>query len=478
MHSRKFNRLYTSICLLIGLTTMPLKATEEFAKLEKINQQHLLHHWDELNSYEKKELSEQISRLDLPTFMAQQQTILNPLIDDSQVLTAFQDYEEAGSIADAELGKKMIAEGKVGCLIVAGGQGSRLGYEGPKGLYPVTIAKEKSLFQLFAERVAAAGKQVDRKLLMAIMTSSVNHAETVNYFEKERYFGLDPEQVFFFSQTDLPFLDAQGNLFLETPSKIAAGPDGNAASLKHFVEQDVWANWYAQGIRYLNYVHIDNALADPFDAELIGFHARQQADLVIKCIKRADPLEKVGVILKNHGNVQVIEYSEISDEERLARDAEGHLKHLCANISMFSFKMDFVKNIVDNVYLKFPFHKAWKAVKYLNEDGKTVTSSQPQAWKFEKFIFDLLPYAADVKALLYARAHCFAPLKNATGTDSITDVKKALQNFDKQTFRKLTQRDFTNDAIFELDPQFYYPTEALIEKWKDKELPLSLYILP
>jgi len=473
-----FKTIFTSTCLFMGLTMLPLTGIEESKKLQAINQEHLLSHWHTLTSTEKESLSRQISELDVQTFHAQRETIINPKEDTTLFLSAFQDYEEAGSREDFKLGRDLIEEGRVGCLIVAGGQGSRLGYEGPKGLYPVTVIKEKSLFQLFTERVVAAGKQLNRKLLLAIMTSSVNHAETIKYFEENHYFGLDKEQIYFFSQLDLPFLDAQGNLFLESPSKIAAGPDGNAASLKHFVETNIWADWYAKGVRYLNYVHIDNALADPYDAELIGYHERQQSDLVIKCIKRNDPLEKVGVILKNHGKVQVIEYSEITDDERLARDSEGNLKHLCANISMFSFKMDFVKRIVDQYYVDFPFHKAWKSVKYLEVNGQTVTSARPQAWKFEKFIFDLLPYATDVKALLYHREDCFAPLKNATGADSITDVKKALQKFDQKTFRNLTGTLVEEEAVFELDPQFYYPTSHLLRNWKGKAVPNHSYLQP
>jgi len=461
----------------MGLTMTSFKGTEALEKLKKINQEHLLQFWDDLTGVERKELSRQIEELNIQTFTAQRETILNPIEDVNQTLTPFKDYEIAGSLAHR--GRQLIAEGKVGCLIVAGGQGSRLGYEGPKGLFPITVIKKKSLFQLFAERVLAAGNQVDRKLLMAIMTSSVNHGETVKYFEDHHYFGLDRDQVFFFAQTDLPFLNKEGDLFLESRSKIAAGPDGNAASLKHFVDRNIWFDWYNRGVRYLNYVHIDNALGDPFDAELIGFHDLNQSELVIKCVKREDPFEKVGIILKNNGKVQVIEYSEIKDEERLEHDANGALKHLCANISMFSFKMNFVKQVADECYGMFPFHKAWKAVKHLKEDGKPEMSKQPQAWKFEKFIFDLLPYAKDVKALLYPREICFAPLKNATGLDSVEDVRKALQKFDRLTFQNLSHdATLAEDATFELDPQFYYPTKSICEKWKNRNLPSTLYVNP
>lgn len=453
------------------------KPSDGRAKLKEMGQEQILQCWNLLSTREQEDLLLQIDQLDVQTYFTQRRSI-NSDNQPEQNLTPFKDYHLSGSEEDLAVGKQLIAEGKVGCLIAAGGQGSRLGYDGPKGKFPATLVKKKSLFQLFAEKVLAASIQADRQLPLAIMTSSVNHEETVSFFEQNGFFGLEPAQVFFFSQGDLPFLNSQGNFFLETPSKIAAGPNGNAAALKHFVDKTIWVNWYEKGVRYLNYVQIDNPLADPFDAELAGFHHRHQPQLVIKCITRDNPLEKLGVVLRNHGEVQVIEYSEISPEERDARDTSCSLKHLCGNISLFSFKMDFIKEIADQHYQHFPFHKAWKAVKYLAENGETKISEEAQAWKFEKFIFDLLPYATDVKALLYPREVCFAPLKNAKGSDSIVEVQAALQRYDRQTIAKITGIMPSVDKIFELSPQFYYPTQELLARWKGKPLPDQSYIEP
>lgn len=463
--------------IFMGFMVTPCNTfADGYSKVKEIGQEQLLEYWDTLTTEERQELLSQIETIDEEVFFAQREAVIHPHDDDRSIST-FKDYDTSGSLEWLNCGKQLIAEGQVGCLIVAGGQGTRLGCNGPKGLFPVTVVKNKSLFQLVAEKVLAASRQAKRPLLLAIMTSSVNHADTFNFFEENNYFGLDKTQVYFFSQTDLPFLNAEGNFFLETPSKIAAGPDGNAASLKHFVTSHIWSDWYERGVRYLNYIHIDNPLADPFDAELIGYHHHHQSDLVIKCIKRENPSEKVGVIVRNNDQVDVIEYSEISAEERDARSPDGNLKHLCCNISLFSFKMDFVKDVANDYYAKFPFHKAWKAAKYLNEQGETKTSEQPIAWKFEKFIFDLLPYAKDVKALLYPRESCFAPLKNAQGADSITDVQKSLQRFDRAIIAQITGI-IPEMESFELDPQFYYPTEELLAKWKGRELPKLTYIEP
>ena len=450
---------------------------QPFEILDAIGQQHLLRYWDTLSPIEQHELSQQIDLIEPAVFKQQQKVIGQKDALQPRTLTPFQDYSHSGSMQDYESGKNLISEGKVGCLIVAGGQGTRLQCNGPKGIFPVTVIKQKSLFQLFAEKVLAAGIQSKRKLPLAIMTSPVNHEETIAFFKKNQYFGLEKDQIDFFSQEELPFLNANGDLFLETHSRIASGPDGNAPSLKHFVKSGTWSDWYQQGVRYLIYVHIDNPLADPFDAELIGFHHRQQSDLVIKCIERQDPAEKLGVILNQDGNVQVIEYSEISPSERDARYVDGSLKHRCGNISIFSFSMDFIHDIAYCFYDQLPFHKAWKAARYLNAEGETKMADKPIAWKFEKFIFDVLPYARKITALLYPRKDCFAPLKNASGSDSIVDVRTALQRYDNQVFAKISGIS-PPDKPFELDPQFYYPTEEMLRLWKGKPLPDASYIEP
>lgn len=445
-------------------------------KLNSIEQEHLIQFWDVLSETEIESLSKQIEQLDLNEFIAQRNAVVQPEILQPEPLIPYNDYIRSGSKQNIVLGKKLIAEGKVGCLIVAGGQGTRLQCTGPKGIFPVTLIKQKSLFQFFAERVLAASKQANRPLHLAIMTSPANHKETLEYFKINNNFGLEEEQIAFFSQEELPLLNQQGNLFLESPAKISSGPDGNAASLKFFVKSGIWQNWYQQGVRYLNYVHIDNPLADPFDAELTGFHDRQQSDIILKCIAREDPMEKVGIIGKLGNTVKVIEYSEITPEERDARDENGTLRHVCCNISINSFHMDFVKKVAEEIYDLLPFHKAWKAVKHVTDEGGTVLADKPMAWKFEKFIFDVFPFAHSVSALLYPRSECFAPLKNVNGTDSINDVQVALQAYDRVVFENISGMPITKLESFELDPQFYYPTPELLLKWKEVPLPESSYI--
>lgn len=452
-----------------------IELNEAQAKLKKIHQQHLLQYWESLSKSQQISLLAQIDKLSISTFVSQKKLLEKKPAKVQEQLTAFDDIETKGSLDDYQLGKQLIASGQMGCLIVAGGQGTRLKFDEPKGLFPVTIVKHKTLFQLFAEKVQAASIQAGRPLLLAIMTSSVNHEQIINYFKKNDFFGLQSNQVSFFSQGNLPLIKQNGDLFLEDPANIAEGPDGNGSSLQNFVEQGIWDEWHRLGVRYLNFVMIDNPLADPFDAELVGFASRQQADLVLKCVERKDPKEKVGVIVKNEGKAFIMEYTEMSPFEFNAFDSDGRLKHRFANISLFSFGMDFAKDVVKLHYKEMPFHKSLKAVKYLDVDGLTKKANDPFAWKFEKFIFDVLPFAKKVKALLYPREETFGPLKNFSGMDSLIDVQSALQNLDRLTYFRISGLN-PPSTPFELDPQFYYPTQDLLAYWRERPLPSSPYV--
>ncbi len=446
-----------------------------FEKLEKIQQQHLLRHWETLSQKQKYLLCDQIDGLDISTLHKQQETLSKDVFASKENIEPLRNYELSGNAEDKRKGKKLLQHGQAGCLIVAGGQGTRLRFDGPKGMFPVSIFKHKTLFQLFAEKVVAASKQANVALPLAIMTSPLNDHATRTFFKENNLFGLQPDQLFFFTQGILPFLDKNGYLFLEAPDLIAQGPDGNGSSLKHFVKAGVWDEWSRRGVKFLNYVLIDNPLADPFDAELLGYHQRQKADITIKSIFRQDAHEKVGILVKKEGKIHVVEYSELPQEESHALDEKGKLKHQCANLSLFCFDMDFVRQAAFKYYEEMPWHRAFKSVKYLSKEGATLQSELPMAWKFEKFIFDVLPFSDNGKVLVYPREQCFAPLKNYSGEDSIAAVQRALQNQDVRTFKEITGLD-SPSAPFELSQDFNYPSQALLDKWRGKPLPQANYI--
>lgn len=433
---------------------------------------HLVKHWQRLNADQKRHLQAQIAPIDLPTLRLQQQLVRQEGEDTPRTIFPFDAYAEHGNLEDRKRGKEALSRGLVGCLVVAGGQGSRLRIDGPKGMCQVTALQKKSLFQLLAEKTVAAGKQVGRLLPLAIMTSALNHAETVSFFERHALFGLDPSQLSFFSQGMLPLLDQQGHVFLEEAGTLAAGPDGNGGALHQFVHSGIWEQWQAAGVRDVNFILIDNPLADPFDAELIGYQQRRRCDIVVKCTYRKTPEEKVGVLVKEQEKVAVVEYTELPQEERTARNPHGTLRHLLANLSLFLFDMSFIQRAASAA---LPLHRAFKAVKYLNSQGHTVQADHPMAWKFERFIFDVLPLGSKVEALVYPRDVCFAPLKNFSGDDSLDTVSRALQQRDRHILEEVTGVPCPAAAI-EISQDFYYPTDELLAAWKGKQVTQSGYI--
>lgn len=432
-------------------------------KLKSIGQLHLLDHWEHLSDAQKNSLFLQIQNLDTAAFRSQ----INALNTSSGqiAIEPFTDFDFIGNSDDFEKGKKMISEGVLGCLIVAGGQGTRLGFNGPKGVIPISLVKHKSLFQLFAEKTLAAGKQAGRLLTLAIMTSPLNHEETVEFFQKNHFFGLNPNQVSFFSQGMLPFIDQKEKLFFDEAGLIAQGPDGNGSVLKKFYESGIWKHWQETGIRYVNFVLIDNPLADPYDAELLGYQERHGGDVTIKCTRRRDQNEKVGLLVKKEGKVHVVEYTEISETERIATNADHTLRHQCANLSLYCFSMDFIHRAAQED-AKMPLHAVLKNIKQGKED---------RAWKFEKFIFDSLVFANGVRALLYPREDCFAPLKNFEGEDSISSVQQALWNADRKALSIITGKESPKHPL-EISQEFYYPTSELIKKWRGNTPPNTAYI--
>jgi len=432
-------------------------------KLTSVNQSQLLDYYDELTVEQKKHLLTQIDQIDLDTLKIQQQLLKQPEQQVLQELSPFPHPPVSGNPIDFARGKEMIADGSMGCLIVAGGQGTRLRANGPKGTFPITPQEHKSLFQLFAEKTAAAGRQAKRILPLAIMTSPSNHLETVTFFQEHHFFGLDPQQVSFFSQGTLPILDEAGDLFLESKETLATGPDGNGLALHHFFQSGLWSAWYQQGVRALNFIVIDNPLADPFDAELLGYHQRCHNDITIKCVSRKHAQEKVGILAQLKQKTVVVEYSELPKSLADDTQPDGSLLFTYANISLFCFSMDFIKKMAQNPAL-MPLHKAFKAVSFLDNNGQTQQPTKPIAWKFETFIFDLLPIAEKVSALLYPRDQCFSPLKNYDGDDSIATVRKALQNNDRRVFSEVTGLP-CGAKLCEIPQGFYYPTPEFLKEW-------------
>lgn len=442
---------------------------DEIVKQLKVNGfTPLFKFWDRLSKEDQRKLLGQIQHLDLAVLQRQRAALHSTKQIHSGFLEPFSTFSYKGNKQDVIEGRKLIQEGRLGCLVLAGGQGSRLQFQGPKGMYPVSIIKHKSLFQLIAEKIIAAGKQADTILPLAIMTSPQNDTETRYFFSSNHFFGLKEEQITFFPQGTLPLMTNREELFLEEPALIATGANGNGYCFRELVQSGIWPKWRSEGIDYLNIILIDNVLADPFDAELLGFHCRQQVDITLKCTVRDSIHENVGLLVQQNEKSRVVEYSEISHSERTALDASGNFKHRIANLSLFCVSGDFVEKAAA-LSDTLPLHAAWKACQVVDEKGKTFRPTEPNAWKFESFIFDNLEFTDKIAALVYPRSESFAPLKNPKGNFSITTVQEALQNREKQIIEEITGLPAPSKP-FELSMDFYYPTLELLEKWAGQSI--------
>jgi len=431
--------------------------------LAPLGQAVLLDHWEELTKPQKERFFNQILSLDIPLFHRQREALTNPQ-SHPHASTPFQKIDRIENGEDQVRGLSLMKEGKCGVIVLAGGQGSRLRCKGPKGSVEVSLVKKKSLFQLIAEKVLAASECVGYPLPLAIMTSPATAVEIETLFIQHAFFGLKPTQVSFFIQEIAPLLDEEGDLFLETPNKIAYGPNGNGGVFRRFYAAGLLEKWRLRGVEMVQVIPVDNPLALPFDPKLLGYHARMSNEVTIKTALKRDSNEKVGVLGEVDGRPQIIEYSEIGEHA----DAYTH-----ANLGLFAFSMDFIKKVSVE---PLPLHPAKKAVHFLSREGKTELSETPNAWKFEEFIFDVLPLAMRCSALEYERGACFAPLKNLHGEDSLSEVRDAILGLEREIYQSISGRAPPLGAQFELGAKFYYPTETFRKKWEGKALPETEYI--
>ena len=459
--------------LLVITTMMGLGAVESQSSALhyfEVTEPQVFRSWDGLSEAEKATLADQLVQIDLELLKQQKELILDSGNAVPRSYDSFDEFSFAGHVEDRLRGEKSIRRGEVGCLVLAGGQGTRLNYTRPKGTFPISVIKLKSLFQLIAEKVGAASVWAGRSLRLAIMTSLDNDRETREFFEQNGHFGLRKEQISFFVQKSVPLLDVNGNLFLKTAHEISMGADGNGFSIVSLAESGVLKKWRKEGIKIVNVILVDNPLADPFDPELAGFHQRQGHEITLKCTEKTEPEEKVGLLVKENGKCMVVEYSEMEKNEKYRKRPDGRLMHCCANLSLFCFSADFIERMAKEKK-SIPLHKAWKAAYCIDSEGKTTLSPKPIAWKFETFIFDWLVHADQVGALLYRREDCFAPLKNATGNDSPETVRTAIQVREREILRSLGI--VPPDFPFELAAEFYYPTQTLKTKWKNRKITTS-----
>lgn len=451
-------------------------------------QEHVFRFWDRLNEAQRGKLVSQATSIDLGEVQR---------LVDSLVLGAGEAGLDYGRLQPApyvplpthggnpgdwhaayETGETYLAEGKVAAFTVAGGQGTRLGFDGPKGTFPVTPVRQRTLFQVFADKVLATQERYGRRVTWYIMTSPVNHEPTISYFEDKGYLGLTEDQVYFFSQGTMPAVDFEGKILLAAPEEIALSPDGHGGSLRALVRSGATAQMAKDKVELISYFQVDNPLVRILDPAFIGFHAQQKSEMSSKMLPKAYPEEKVGVFCRYGNDTVVVEYSDLPDDLMQARDEAGNLRFLAGSIAIHLLNRDFVQRVGEGKESSFrlPFHKAKKKVPTVNEAGETVKPDEPNGIKFEMFVFDAIPFSQRPLILETAREEEFSPVKNAEGLDS------------PQTCRDDQIRQFTRWAkaagasiptdesglppfVWEISPRYADSAEALARRWEKEGIP-------
>lgn len=452
-----------------------------YEHLEKYNQHHLLIFWDQYNEAQKNSLIKQIETIDFNLIkdlykkaVADESLSQKVTLEPTPVVT-LQDRKGL----DARMinkGEELMQAGKIAIFLVAGGQGSRLGFNGPKGVYPISPVKKKSLFQLHAEKIKAINTRYKVVLPWYIMTSKSNHEDTVAFFEKKNFFGLNKQDVMFFRQELMPAVDKNGKLLLGEADEIFMSPNGHGGSLKALWDSGAHADMMQRGIESIFYFQVDNVLINITDPAFIGYHKSENADMSSKVIRKAYPEEKVGAICKINGKIGVIEYSDLSKEDMYAKTEDGELKYWAGSIAIHMLETDFIGRI-NREGFKLPYHIAEKNIPFINAEGKRIKPSEKNGYKFETFVFDALQLCEKTATIEVNREDEFSALKNKTGLDSEETSVKDMVNIYKRWLRNAGFNISDEIKNIEISALFARTEDELIRKKKQiPELTDNLYL--
>ncbi|MDA1043704.1 MAG: UDPGP type 1 family protein [Verrucomicrobia bacterium] len=393
------------------------------AKLAEVGQEHVLKFWDCLAHEEQNHLLGQIEALNVEEIGRMQRMLKSPAASaSSEAFTPAPVVDLEGDEHQAcwQRGEELLREGRVGVILVAGGQGSRLGFDGPKGAYEIGSQSGATLFEIHAHKIKALAIRYEHPVPFYIMTSESNDAETRSVFERHAYFGLQPENVHFFVQGMWPALDPDGKIILETPGSIFFSPDGHGGTLSALLKKGMVDDMKARGLTTLFYFQVDNPLIEIADPAFIGLHELRGADISLKVCGKRDPDEGLGVVVVRDDVFGMVEYTELTDAQKRKTLSDGQLWLRYGSIAIHVFSLSFLDQ---EARKNLPLHVAHKKVAFCDAQGKSVTPSEPNAYKFEKFIFDVLPDAQTVVNLVCSREDEFSPVKNASGADSAASCR-------------------------------------------------------
>ena len=394
---------------------MSIKKEEIESVLKKYGQEHLLNQYDKLDEMHQKKLLEQIENIDFELINSLYRNTNKYSKNENDVITPI-DYLDKYKLNEKykyyeNIGKKAIREGKLAALTMAGGQGTRLGHDGPKGTFDMGLNSHKSLFEILSDSLKEEGKKYDVTIPWFIMTSEENNNETIEFFEKHKNFGYQKDKnLFFFVQGELPMVDTEGKILIGEDGLVKLAANGHGGTYEALVKNGMTDVMRHLGIEWIFIGGVDNCLVKMVDPVLMGIAIDKKVTVACKSVVKANPQEKVGVFCRKNGKPNVIEYTEITDEMASARDKNGELLYGESHILCNLFNIEAIERMGEN---PLPYHTAFKKAKYIDNDGNLVVPDSANAYKFEAFLFDSFGSVDDMAVLRVKREEEFAPIKNS-----------------------------------------------------------------
>ena len=412
-----------------------MKFEEAKAKLEKYGQEHILKSYERMNENDGDKLLDQVLRIDFEKILNLYKNVdKKPEIHNDKIEPA--PYVDSLKLSESEreeyikFGESAIKSGKLAVVTMAGGQGTRLGHNGPKGTFDIGLPSHKSIFEIQNDILKVANEKYGVTIPWYIMTSNANNEDTKNFFEKNNYFGYPKTEIdHFFTQGELPMIDENGKLILDENGFIKEAADGHGGVFEAMAANGVLTDMKKRGVEWVFIAAVDNVLVKMADPLLIGFAIKNGYKIVSKTIAKKGPDERVGVFCKKNGKPYVIEYTEISEEYANARDENGELLFGESHVLLNLFNISALEEIEK---YKLPYHTAHKKSDYMNENGEMVKPEKPNAYKFETFLFDAFAKMPEIGLIRGVREEDFSPVKNAEGSDSPETARRDYINYHSQ----------------------------------------------
>jgi UDP-N-acetylglucosamine/UDP-N-acetylgalactosamine diphosphorylase len=454
---------------------------ELLARLAPIGQQHLLAFWDTQSPSQREQLTHQIDELDLDLFRQLQaehrehekrggseSSKWAALAARAQSPPAMRlDGSGVTFTPDAARAKggEILRAGQVGMILVAGGLGTRLGFDQPKGMFPLAPLSKRTLFQILLEQLRATSRRYGVPIPLYVMTSPATDDVTRRYLAENRWFGLPPDDCRIFCQATMWAVDDRfERILLDTPGSLFVGPDGHGGMLAALAKSGCLADAQRRGIQHIFYGQIDNPLLQVCDELFLGSHVLAGSEMTTQVVQKRDPLERVGNVVSVDGKVQVIEYSDLPAESARQQNPDGSLKLWAGNLAVHAFDVEFLARSASQKN-SLPFHYAKKKVACLDSAGKTAQPDKPNAIRFERFIFDLLPLARQALVVEADPAEAFAPVKNSDDepTDNARTAKNAMIALDRRRLREAGIQ-VAGDTPVEINPLWASTPEEIRQR--------------